>query len=127
MSDQTNIELIKCKACDNSISSEAETCPACGHPTKISQPHFAKLEKKRKSSTAGCLIQIIAFLLIGGIVFYSRSLIFGIIGLTIFLVIFGFAGDMGLIWVCSSCGNTAEKGAKICPICKADFTKNQKR
>ena len=45
-----NNMLIKCKACEQMISKNAQSCPHCGEPTQITPKSFKPTQKKKKTS-----------------------------------------------------------------------------
>jgi len=51
--------LIKCPSCDKEISSEAVSCPSCGHPIKP--------QKQKSTSVFGVVLKVIIALFIIGI------------------------------------------------------------
>lgn len=51
-------QMTKCEACEATISEAAVTCPKCGHPMK-------KQPKQNKSSSSGCLVIVLALVILG--------------------------------------------------------------
>lgn len=74
-----------------------------------------RAKKKRKSefAGAGCLVQGIGLALL---FFFPIGTIVGVV-----LLIAGSAMSVKL--VCGNCGNKVESEAKMCPVCRADFSK----
>lgn len=62
--------LIKCPACGREISSDAASCPGCGHPIAPAPPRPEPRQSERKSTTGrtlglGCLGLVAGLILLG--------------------------------------------------------------
>lgn len=60
-------KLIECPACKNKVSIDAESCPKCGQPlsNEIKNEALEKQKNDKKNTKMGCIIFIIACILIG--------------------------------------------------------------
>lgn len=62
------MSLINCPACSTEVSTEAASCPKCGHPFKESQP----IVIEQAQSTSGCgLFFLIVASIIAAVVLLS--------------------------------------------------------
>jgi hypothetical protein len=60
--------LVKCSECGKDVSSQAESCPGCGHPTKPASP--PKNAGKQRTSK---LSWILLVAIICGVLFFTQS------------------------------------------------------
>jgi ribosomal protein L37E len=119
--------LIECPTCKKQVSTQAPTCPNCGHPIatpiKKASEIKASLQKKRGSGGAGCLVQVAG--IIGAVILYFLFgfYIGGFLGLVVLVSTFKAGSDMSYDWICSHCGNKSpSKTAKRCASCSAVFS-----
>jgi hypothetical protein len=56
------VPLINCPSCNKSVSSDALSCPACGHPLK-------KPKKPLFTKPAGCAVQLVG----AGIILFALT------------------------------------------------------
>ena len=111
--------LIECSECKREISDKAVACPHCGAPRSVLLPEIPAVThaEKLSASQGGCLAFTVG--LIGFVLLFFFP-IGTLIGIALIIAAFRFSGKI----VCSNCGNkVSDSGSKICPACKALFTK----
>jgi rubrerythrin len=78
-----------------------------------------KVIKKRQTSAAGLLLELIGFAMLS---FWNVNPILSMIGVGLLIAGISMANK----FVCSECGNKIEdKNVKMCPVCKARFDTKQ--
>lgn len=77
---------------------------------------MAKIKKKSEFAGIGCLFQGVGLVLL---FWFPFGTIMGVI-----LLFYG--SFRSIVLKCGDCGNTVERGAKLCPTCKAQLGKHAK-
>ena len=108
MKKSAEMSLIPCEACGSNISTEAKTCPSCGHANAWLHPqlrkvmdHLQTLDRDTKVEAVGNTMTLVTsdqngrqafgslLLLVSGVLLAVGLLIPALLGLSIFLMIVG--------------------------------------
>lgn len=65
--------LINCPACGNQVSSDAPSCPKCGHPFTLSADLKAKDKSDGNAIFYCCLMPFVVFILLAAYFFLTAK------------------------------------------------------
>ncbi len=105
-----------CTSCGTAASDGSSFCTKCGNSMGVAASgRHGTIRRKSEFVGVGALVQLVGLVLL---------FVFPI-GTVAGVILLGVGSRLSTKLTCSDCGNRiADKGVKVCPVCKTSFGKN---